>query len=134
MSSPLVLKIHKSSDFQTPSLFSSRLLAFCFHLWPEKELNFYSVVSLVAVLHCYFFTNSPIEKTSSSVVRRFVAQISIAIIVTIAGTMVINIVEHISHISLHERFLLLTTFPRGLTTNDVLSDGESSILKIKICT
>ena len=68
---------------------------------------------------------------SGFALRLCIAQISIAIIVTIAGTMLINIVEHISHIFLHERFLFLTTFPRELSTNDILSDGESSILKRK---
>ena len=47
----LVLKIHESTDFQSPALFFSRLSS-SFHNWPEKELNFHT---LVAFLHFFFY-------------------------------------------------------------------------------
>ena len=54
MPSPLGLKVHKSSDFQTPSLSSSVLLLPSFHLWvlSGKELSLHT---LVAFFHCCFF-------------------------------------------------------------------------------
>ena len=75
----LVLKIHKSSVFQIPSLFSSFLLSRV-HFWPKKELNLYT---LVAFLHFCCLTNSP--KLLSNMDILLLSNLEILLIITIIG-------------------------------------------------